>query len=91
MKDQFQPSLHKLANNVPAGSALLFGDDLAGRIKSLNNTTSLMKPAKMISMREVFGKNSKKSQPSRGSSAYGKTGQPRQTNSFSGRYPTGQN
>ena len=42
MKDQFQPSLRKLANNVPAGSALLFGDDLAGRTRLLNNTTSLM-------------------------------------------------
>ena len=39
MKDQFQPSLRKLANNVPAGSALLMGDDLAGHIRSLNNTT----------------------------------------------------
>ena len=48
IKDQFQPSLRKLANNVPAGSALLFGDDLAGRIRLLNNTTSLMKPTKMI-------------------------------------------
>ena len=37
-KDQFQPPLHKLASNVPAGSALLFEDDLAGRIRSLNNT-----------------------------------------------------
>ena len=35
MKDQFQPSLTKLANNVPAGSALLFGDDLAGRNRYL--------------------------------------------------------
>ena len=35
MKYQFQPSLRKLANNVPAGSALLFGDDLAGRIRYL--------------------------------------------------------
>ena len=35
MKDQFQPSLRKLANNVPAGSALLFGDDLAGRNRYL--------------------------------------------------------
>ena len=41
MKDQFQPSLRKLENNVLAGSALLFGDDLAGRMRSLNNTTSL--------------------------------------------------
>ena len=48
-KDQFQPSLRKLANTVPAGSALLFGDDLGGHIKSLNNTTSLMKPTNMIS------------------------------------------
>ena len=56
-KDQFQPSLRKLANNVPAGSAFLFGDDLAGRIRSLNNTISLMKTAKMISNRELFGKN----------------------------------
>ena len=51
MKDQFQPSLHKLANNATAGSALLFADDLAGGIRSLNNTTSLMKPTKMISNR----------------------------------------
>ena len=56
-KNQFQPSLRKLANNVPAGSAFLFGDDLAGRIRSLNNTISLMKTAKMISNRELFGKN----------------------------------
>ena len=54
MKDQFQPSLRKLANNVPAGSALLFGDDLAGCIRSLNNTTSLMKPTKMISNRGIW-------------------------------------
>ena len=59
MKHQFQPSLRKLENNVPAGSALLFGDYLAGRIRSLNNTTSLMKPAKIISNREVLGKNPK--------------------------------
>ena len=65
IKDQFQPSLRKLANNVPAGSALLSEDDLAGRIRSLNNTTSLIKPAKMISNREVFGKNPKNFQPSR--------------------------
>ena len=45
MKDEFQPSPCKLANNVPAGSALLFGNDLDGRIKSLNNTTSLIKLA----------------------------------------------
>ena len=51
MKDQFQPSLHKLTNNATAGSALLFADDLAGCIRSLNNTTSLMKPTKMISNR----------------------------------------
>ena len=51
MKDQFQPSLRKLANNETAVSALLFGYDLAGRIRSLNNTTSLMKPTKMISNR----------------------------------------
>ena len=60
MKDQFQPSLSKLANNVPAGSVLLFGDDLAGCIRSLNNITSLMKPTKMISNRDAFGKNPKK-------------------------------
>ena len=58
MKDQFQPSLRKLANNVPAaGSVLLFGDDLADHIRSLNDTTSLRKPTKMISNWEVFGKN----------------------------------
>ena len=91
MKDQFQPSLRKLANNVPAGSALLFGDDLAGRIRSLNNITSLMKPTKMITNREVFGKNPKNFQPSRTSSAYGKKGHFHQSNSFSGRYSTGQN
>ena len=92
MKDQFQPSLRKLANNVPAGSALLFGDDLAGRIRSLNNTTSLMKPTKMITNREVFGKNPTKLQvlpkkpclrEERALSG--------QSNSFSGRYSTGQN
>ena len=91
MKDQFQPSLYKLANNVPAGSALLFRDNLAGRMRSLNNTTSLMKPAKMISNREVFGKNPKTLQPSRRSSAYGKKEHCCQSKSFSGRYPNGQN
>ena len=91
MKDQFQPSLRKLANNVPAGSALLFGDDLAGRIRSLNNTTSLMKPTKMITNREAFGKNPKTFQPSRRSSAHGKKGHSHQSNLFSGRYSTGQN
>ena len=91
IKDQFQPSLLKLANNVPGGSALLFGDDLAGRIRSLNNSTSLMKPAKVITNREVFGKNPKNFQASRRSSAYGKKGHSRQSNSFSGRYSTGQN
>ena len=35
MKDQFQTFLRKLANNVPAGSVLLFRDGLAGRIRSL--------------------------------------------------------
>ena len=61
MKDQFQPSLRKLVNNVPAaGSVLLFGDDLADHNRSLNNTTSLRKPTKMIRSREVFGKNPKK-------------------------------
>ena len=64
MKDQFRPSLRILANNVPAGSALLFGNDLAGRIRSLNKTTSLMRPTKMITNREVFGKNQKNFQPS---------------------------
>ena len=49
MKDQFKSSLLKLAKDVSAGSALLFGDDLAGLIRSLNNTASLMKPAKIIS------------------------------------------
>ena len=91
MKDQFQSSLRKLANNVPAGSALLFGDDLAGRIRSLNNTKSLMKPTKMIRNREVYGRNPKNFQPSRRSSAYGKKWHSRQSNSFSGRYSTGQN
>ena len=91
MKDQFQPSLRKLANNVPAGSALLFGDDIAGHIRSLNNTTSLMKPTKMITNRKVFGKNPKNFQPSRIRSAYEKKGHFRQSNSFSGRYATGQN
>ena len=51
-KDQFEPSLRKSANNVPAGSSILFEDDLAGRIRSLNNATSLMKPTKTIS-REI--------------------------------------
>ena len=91
MKDQFQPSLCKLANNVPAVSVLLLGEDLAGRIRSLNITTSLMKPTKIISNREVFGKNPKNFRPSRRSSAYGKKGHSRQSNSFSGRYSTGQN
>ena len=54
MKDQFQPSLRKLANNVPAGSALLFGDDLAGRIRLLNNTTSLMNWTKIIQVTEKY-------------------------------------
>ena len=84
MKDQVQLSLQKLANNVPASSAVLFGDDLTGRIRSLSNTTSLMKPTKMTSNREVFGKNQKNFQPSQGSSAYGKKGHSRQSNSFSG-------
>ena len=56
MKDQFQPSLCKLANNVHPDSALLFGDDLADHIKSLNNSINLMKPAKMLNKQEVFGK-----------------------------------
>ena len=60
MKDEFQPSLYKLANNVPTGSVLLFEHHLAGCIKSLNNTTSLMKPDTMISNQEVFAKNPKK-------------------------------
>ena len=54
-KDQFQPSLRKSANNVPAGSSILFEDDLGGRIRSLNNATSLMKPTKIIS-REIAEK-----------------------------------
>ena len=91
MKDQFQPSLRKLANNVPAVSVLLFGDDLAGPIRLLINTTSLMKPTKMISNREAFGKNPKNFQPSRRSSVHGKKGHSCQSNSFSGRYLTGQN
>ena len=49
MKDPFQPFLCKLENNIPAGSSLLFADDLGGRINKLNNTISLMKPSKMIS------------------------------------------
>ena len=44
--------LRKFANNVPPGSALLFGDDLAVRIKSLKNNTSLMKPVKMMNKRD---------------------------------------
>ena len=79
MKDQFQRSLRKLTNHVPAGSALLFGDDLAGQIRSLNNTTSLMKPTKMITSRKVFSKNPKIFQPFQRSSAYGKKGHPRQS------------
>ena len=51
IKNHIQPSLRKLASNVPAGSALLFGDILAGHIRSLNNTTYLMRPTKMISNR----------------------------------------
>ena len=54
-KDQFEPSLRKSANNVPAGSSILFEDNLAGRIRSLNNATSLMKPTKIIS-REIAEK-----------------------------------
>ena len=54
-KGQFEPPLRKLANNVPAGSSILFEDDLAGRIRSLNNATSLMKPTKIIS-REIAEK-----------------------------------
>ena len=79
IKDQFQRSLRKLTNHVPAGSALLFGDDLAGQIRSLNNTTSLMKPTKMITSRKVFSKNPKIFQPFQRSSAYGKKGHPRQS------------
>ena len=53
-------------NNLMTGtvdSTLLIGDNLAGRIKSLNNIKSLMKPAKMMNKREVFGKNQKNFQP----------------------------
>ena len=64
---------------------------LVGRIRSLNNTTSLLKPTKMIINREVFGKNPKNFQPSRRSSAYGKKEHSRQSNLFSGCYLTGQN
>ena len=88
-KDQLQPSLRKLTSNTRAGSALLFGDDLTVRIKSLN-AASLMKPAKMISKQEVFGKNQKNLQRSWGSSAYEKKAQACQSNSFSGCYQTGQ-
>ena len=41
MNNQCQFSLRNLANNVPAGSAFLYGDDLAGLIRSLNNTQVL--------------------------------------------------
>ena len=91
MKDHFQPSLRKLKNNVSAGSALLFRDDLAGYIGSLNNTISLMKQTKMISNREVFGKKPKTFQPFRRSSAYWKKWHSHQSNSFSSCYSTGQN
>ena len=72
-KDQFETSLRKSANNVPAGSSILFGDDLAGCIRSLNNATSLMKPTKIIS-REIaekcLVKNQKIFQPYQRTSAY---------------------
>ena len=51
----------QIGKQLPVGSALLLGDDLAGHIRSLNNTTGLMKPTKMISNREVLGKNPKTS------------------------------
>ena len=41
MNNQCQFSLRNLAKNVPAGSAFLYGDDLAGCIRSLNNTQDL--------------------------------------------------
>ena len=72
-KDQFQPSLRKSANNVPAGSSILFGDDLAVRIRSLNNATSLTKSTKITS-REIaekcLVKNQKIFQPYQRISAY---------------------
>ena len=72
-KDQFEPSLRKSANNVPAGSSILFEDDLAGRIRSLNNATSLMKSTKITS-REIaekcLVKNQKNFQPYQRISAY---------------------
>ena len=80
MKDQFQPSLHKLANNVPPGSTLLFGDELAGHIKSFNNIASLMKPTKMLNKKYLV--KTLKFQPSRGSSAYGKKRQPARATNF---------
>ena len=49
MNDQIQAFRRKLVNNAPAGSALLFEDDLVGHIKSVNNTVSLMKPSKILS------------------------------------------
>ena len=72
-KDQFEPSLRKSANNVPAGSSILFGDDLAVRIRSLNNATSLTKSTKITS-REIaekcLVKNQKNFQPYQRISAY---------------------
>ena len=80
MKDHFQSFLHKLANNVTPGPALLFGDDLADHIKSFNNIASLMKPAKMLNKKYLV--KTQKFQPSRGSSAYGKERQPARATNF---------
>ena len=49
MNDQIQAFQRKLVNNAPAGSVLLFKDDLVGHIKSVDNTVGLMKPSKMLS------------------------------------------
>ena len=93
-KDQFQPSLPKLGNNVPAGSSIVFGDDLANRIRSLNNATSLMKLTKTISRQiaeKCLVKIQKTFQSYQRTSAYEKEGHFRQSNSFSCRYSTKQN
>ena len=49
MNDQIQAFQRKLVKNAPAGSVLLFKDDLVGHIKSVDNTVGLMKPSKMLS------------------------------------------
>ena len=77
IKDQFQLSLSKLANNVSPGSALLFGDDLDGRIESLNNTANLRKLDKVMNTRKYLVKTKKACSRPKDLSAYDKKEHPR--------------